>query len=239
MKNTHAFTLIELLVVISIISLLISILLPALGAARKQAQAIACGNNLRQIGIAIECYKSDYGHYLRKRYIESPTHPTIGGVWHHRERITWNFTLGYLSYLPYDADQDKYNTGGVFQCASFSFSEPSASPLYATGQHHPTEGGKYWGCYVINYWKVGYPYEDKYKGIAGMKIESVLRPSKTITVADGDYSFVQDSLTSKNVSARHKETTNAAMADGHVERLKPEIIFPTGSGNDPYWCSGF
>ncbi|MEM6332865.1 MAG: DUF1559 domain-containing protein [Planctomycetota bacterium] len=57
----HAFTLIELLVVISIIALLIAILLPALGAARQTADTIACGSNLRQIGIALKAYETDQG----------------------------------------------------------------------------------------------------------------------------------------------------------------------------------
>jgi prepilin-type N-terminal cleavage/methylation domain-containing protein len=54
------FTLIELLVVISIIALLIGILLPALGAARETARAIACGSNLRQISISAEVYANDF-----------------------------------------------------------------------------------------------------------------------------------------------------------------------------------
>ena len=56
----NAFTLIELLVVISIISLLISILLPALASARKSAEAVSCLSNLRQQGIGWQMYTTDH-----------------------------------------------------------------------------------------------------------------------------------------------------------------------------------
>jgi prepilin-type N-terminal cleavage/methylation domain-containing protein len=66
-NKPRAFTLIELLVVIAVIALLLSILMPALSKAKRQAKAAVCQSNLHQWGLIYSMYTGDNNGLFNSR----------------------------------------------------------------------------------------------------------------------------------------------------------------------------
>ena len=63
-RNANGFTLIELLMVLGVMSVLMGMLMPSVGAIREKAQRMATGQKLRQIGLAVSTYQSITGRSL-------------------------------------------------------------------------------------------------------------------------------------------------------------------------------
>ncbi len=84
-RRSSGFTLVELLVVIGIIALLISILLPALGRARAQANSVACLSNMRQLGQSLLFFENEHEGFIPKAWFNSgpysPYAPDLSTEW--------------------------------------------------------------------------------------------------------------------------------------------------------------
>jgi prepilin-type N-terminal cleavage/methylation domain-containing protein len=109
------FTFVELLVVIAAIALLTGILLPVLSAARKQARAVACASNLKQLSLALIAYDQENGTFpagfddFTFRMIAPPgdyvghaTYDPQGWWWFHflTRSLNNNFGRGTTTWCP-------------------------------------------------------------------------------------------------------------------------------------------
>jgi prepilin-type N-terminal cleavage/methylation domain-containing protein/prepilin-type processing-associated H-X9-DG protein len=199
--SVRAFTLIELLVVIAIIAILAALLLPTLGRAKDSAKSIQCLNQMRQISLATRLYaeenndefpRSQHSAFANRQLPwERAIVPQLGVT---DGTMAWTKLLQGLYHCPKDE-------------------KPG----------HLSYGFNY-------FFEVG--AEDDYPGKpqTWRKLTSVPKPTTTINYAEVSIGadHVMPALgwlsgtdaANEIASTRHKQRSNYAFVDGHVELLR-------------------
>jgi type II secretory pathway pseudopilin PulG len=101
LMKRNAISLVEVLVSLSIISILLGLLLPAVQSAREAARRAQCQNNLKQIGLALHAYESVYRSFPAGGYKSSD-----------HNGLSWLY--GVLPYLEQDPLYRAFDSGSSF-----------------------------------------------------------------------------------------------------------------------------
>ena len=243
-RHRGAFTLIELLVVVSIIALLVSILLPALSAARDQAKSGVCKANLRTMGQAEQMFAQENdGTVAWTRSDASGQARYFAGQL---------FASFYEVAIPKygDVTANRHTERHWLTCPSQQIPPDEAGEVWNDINLFSGGGYSEWWlmnvCYTRNGFNGQYGwYQPGFTVQDPMKLDKITPPASIVDIADGNY-YVQwgsAGMTDLNKSDgsynpafyeggdrsttyRHqgREGLNVLLWDGHVEQARKSIV---------------
>jgi prepilin-type N-terminal cleavage/methylation domain-containing protein/prepilin-type processing-associated H-X9-DG protein len=204
-RRRCAFTLVELLIVVSVITLLMSILLPSLSRAREAARKTQCASRLRAIFVAMSVYVGEEGR------IPPLNHEENEGAWQY-------------NYLIYDDDEDfDFNFGplarpnGIIQYVE---------ELYCPMQEHP--------YHSLGTEENPWPVQEGHQTRAGYGRRFGLS-GKSLSQIPELLAFAADVLhLPEVVLSGHKTGINVVYTDGHAEWVDDPGILTYNELSTPF-----
>jgi prepilin-type N-terminal cleavage/methylation domain-containing protein/prepilin-type processing-associated H-X9-DG protein len=214
-RKNIAFTLIELLVVIAIIAVLVSILLPALNAARDSARTITCANALRQFGMANEYYAQDSNEW----YVPIQQSPsTITSQW--MTNRLFRKDLGLKADEAFPTTAGYAPSGLICPKAALSLAGSDSRGWYSMAT---SWGGNITG---LIWWDPSLTL--------GFRRSQVVNPFEKLWICDSTDWWVHKDMSdsylgefcSPNLTPayRHRGRIGVAFFDGHADTLKKEQV---------------
>ncbi len=208
----RAFTLIELLVVLAIISLLLGLVLPALGNIRAEARAVQCASRQRQLTIATAAYLNDHNGRYPQPFQDGYYDTDRGYPAGMKQSLCW-----YNALDPYLNEERKDYTSSDDRNNVAIKQDPIWSRLDER-KHNKTI-------------KMNENFGDRSDtAVKWVHAAQIRQPSRTVLFGDGRAQDLSNEsaaysipgyfhLKPDYIGLRHHGAANIAFVDGHVERV--------------------